>query len=231
MKRTGTGVNCELRHPHLVMIPAKKLIPAPYFVKKPPRDTLRPLVESIRRQGLLAPLGVRRLSGRKRRYEVLFGARRFFACKELGLNKIPCLLYPQNARGELLSLVENLVRSEAASETLKLHARLRDAAPAAFCRTLDLPLPPVLEKERKLRGISLFEETTDEEPPRAPTPKILFRDVRLIANSIDRALELGKSAGFGIEAQKIERGREICYHIRLPRDPNAADPSPFPRAG
>ena len=127
-----------------------------------------------------------------------------------------------------MSLSENLQRAGDASDALLTQARLRGTDPVSLCRSFSLPLPQKLERAHKLQGIDLSGESS---PPAEEAPAPVFRDVRFITTSIDRALEFGKHAGFDVEAQKIERGREICYHIRLPRAPELSVPPDCPRAG
>lgn len=110
--------------------------------------------------------------------------------------------------------------------------RTEDAA--AFSQAENGRCDRTAAKNAPRRGeICLFEE---EDTPVKPRRGVV-RDARLIANSIDRAVQAGQSAGFPVEVQKIERAEEICYRIRLPRKSGAPkDFSPlftgeFPGAG
>ena len=55
----------------------------------PSEDGLSDLVSSICQEGLLQPIGVKRADGH---YIVVFGHRRFEACKRAGLHEIPCIV-------------------------------------------------------------------------------------------------------------------------------------------
>ncbi len=195
---------------------------------------LSDLSESIRRHGLLQPIGVRKKRTRPATYELLFGYRRFLACRALSLPNIPCLIFEERRQGAVLSLCENLQRKTPAKTHLSdTAARLGVPAEELAAR---LPLTDVTkcEKPPKQREFSLFLEEVAPAPER--TQKGLVRDVRLVANSIDRAINAGKDAGFPIDSQKIERAREIWYHIRLPRLATGGHatilfPDDFPNAG
>ena len=55
----------------------------------PSEDGLSDLVSSICQEGLLQPIGVKKHDGH---YAVVFGHRRFEACKRAGLHEIPCII-------------------------------------------------------------------------------------------------------------------------------------------
>ena len=68
------------------------------------------LAESIRYNGLLNPLVVRRSANA---YEIICGARRYRASLAAGLRKIPCLLIDADDRtAAVLKLTENIHHSE-----------------------------------------------------------------------------------------------------------------------
>lgn len=81
-------------------------------------EELANLIESIRKHGVLEPALVRRSRRPKavrrdtqERFELISGFRRYFACKKLGLNTIPCLLVDADDQAAFeISLVENLQR-------------------------------------------------------------------------------------------------------------------------
>lgn len=78
-----------------------------------PRQTigdLSELVDSIREKGVLEPLIVR---PRGDGYQIIAGERRWRACKQLGLEKIPCIIKDVDDRELLeLALIENLQRKD-----------------------------------------------------------------------------------------------------------------------
>ncbi len=71
---------------------------------------LASLTESIRQNGILQPLTVRKNGGE---YRLIAGERRLRAAKIAGLKQVPCLiLQADESHGALLSLLENLQRED-----------------------------------------------------------------------------------------------------------------------
>ena len=92
-------------------IPVDQIEPNP----QQPRRTFDPaqlqsLKESISSDGLLQPIVVRRKGVG---YELIAGERRWRACRDLGLSRIPAMIRPAEDQQQLiLALVENLQRSD-----------------------------------------------------------------------------------------------------------------------
>ena len=81
--------------------------PRKYFDK----DKMFELKESIKNNGLLQPITVRKISGGK--YEIIAGERRYRACRELGMENIPAIeINTGDARGYELSVLENVQRED-----------------------------------------------------------------------------------------------------------------------
>ena len=75
------------------------------------RDKLRELAVSIRHNGIIQPLVVRRVSSTE--YELVAGERRLRAAAMCGIKKVPCLLIScSDSQAGILSLVENVQRAE-----------------------------------------------------------------------------------------------------------------------
>ena len=95
----------------LVQIPADEIRPN----RAQPRHTfdedgLRSLAESIKQNGLLQPVCVRKVVGG---YELIAGERRLRACRMAGMKAIPCLVSGCDARqSAVLALLENLQRRD-----------------------------------------------------------------------------------------------------------------------
>ena len=72
-------------------------------------DSVEDLKASIKASGLLCPIAVRWKDGY---YEVVAGSRRYRACREIGLKKIPCNVLPQigDDMAYELATAENIVR-------------------------------------------------------------------------------------------------------------------------
>ncbi|HET9807643.1 MAG TPA: ParB/RepB/Spo0J family partition protein [Nitrososphaeraceae archaeon] len=73
-------------------------------------DNMNDLMRSILEKGLLQPIIVRMIND-KNYYEIVAGYRRYFACKKLGLKKIPCQIVDiTDMEAFEISLVENVQR-------------------------------------------------------------------------------------------------------------------------
>lgn len=74
-------------------------------------EEIRNLAESIKSQGLLQPIIMRKNGNR---YEIISGERRFRALKHLGNNKIPSIIKAKISDNEMLemALVENIQRED-----------------------------------------------------------------------------------------------------------------------
>lgn len=86
-------------------------------------ESLQELVESIREQGIIQPLIVRRAGGK---YELIAGERRWRAAKTLALKQAPVILREATDREVLeLALIENLQRADlSVVEEAKAYSRL-----------------------------------------------------------------------------------------------------------
>ena len=126
--------NCG-RHRELCnLMPCKTLTPAPSRVSHDPSvvwlptasidepgaehnsrgsykdSSIRELAESLRNEGFLQPLCVRRKGGR---FELVFGVRRFRAATQAGLSEVPCTIRDaDDDQALLLNAVENLHREQ-----------------------------------------------------------------------------------------------------------------------
>ncbi|MFD1828972.1 MULTISPECIES: ParB/RepB/Spo0J family partition protein [Streptomyces] len=121
--RTGGGVSRETEGAesavgdgtagaHFAEVPIDAITPNP----RQPRevfdeDALAELVTSIREVGLLQPVVVRQLGSE--RYELIMGERRWRACREAGLERIPAIIRATEDEKLLLdALLENLHRAQ-----------------------------------------------------------------------------------------------------------------------
>ena len=60
-------------------------------------------------------------------------------------------------------------------------------------------------------------EASAEDARRAPVRRVVVKDVRILLNSVDRAIFAGREAGIDLEATKTEDEGFICYSIRIPK--------------
>lgn len=74
-------------------------------------ETLAELAESIRAQGIIQPIVVRRLANQY--FEIIAGERRWQAAKLAGLSKVPCLVKAVDDRATMaIALIENIQRED-----------------------------------------------------------------------------------------------------------------------
>ena len=69
------------------------------------------LAQSIKKNGLIQPIAVRK--GKKNRYEIIAGERRWIAAQKAGLHEVPVLVLDLNDNQSLeLAIIENIQREE-----------------------------------------------------------------------------------------------------------------------
>lgn len=95
---------------HILLIPQTEIVPNP---NQPRRnfnaDELESLAESIRVNGILQPINVRRTETGQ--FELIAGERRLRAARIVGLEKIPCILIEATEeKSAVYSLIENIQR-------------------------------------------------------------------------------------------------------------------------
>jgi len=95
----------------LVDLSLDEIVPNPIQPRKTIEDaSLTELSESIRANGLISPIVVRRVDSR---YEIIAGERRFRAAKMAGLDRIPVIVREcPDDEAYRLSLIENLQRED-----------------------------------------------------------------------------------------------------------------------
>ena len=92
----------------VVEIEVDKIIPNPYQPRKQFDDDIEGLTESIRQNGLLQPLTVRK---NNEKYELVAGERRLRAVKSLGFETVQCIIIDITERNSaVMALVENIQR-------------------------------------------------------------------------------------------------------------------------
>jgi len=90
-------------------IPVNKIKANRFGLREINEDMVREVSNSVRSQGLLQPIMVRRLNGE---FEVVFGLHRLEACKRLGWEKIPAIVVEISEEEAFLTcVVENLQRN------------------------------------------------------------------------------------------------------------------------
>ena len=89
-----------------------QILPNPYQPRKIfDEEELSGLSESIRCNGILQPLSVRRTTCGN--YEIIAGERRFRACKQAGLEYVPCIVMDvDEQKSAILAILENIQRHD-----------------------------------------------------------------------------------------------------------------------
>ena len=88
---------------------------------------LKELADSIKEHGVLQPIVVTPIEGKKDQYQVVAGERRLRAAKDIGLKKIPAIVRSLSAQNRLeLSIIENAQREDlTAIELATAYAKLK----------------------------------------------------------------------------------------------------------
>lgn len=74
-------------------------------------DKLKGLIQSIRKNGIIQPLGVRQIA--KNKYELIYGHRRLAAAKALEMPTVPCIISDvSNQNSFIFALIENIQREK-----------------------------------------------------------------------------------------------------------------------
>ncbi len=97
----------------LTHLPIEQLAPGRYQPRREmSKDALAELAQSIRTQGVLQPVIVRRLAG-SQRFEIVAGERRWRAAQQAGLLEIPAVIRVlDDATALKVALIENLQRAD-----------------------------------------------------------------------------------------------------------------------
>ncbi|MCK4840935.1 MAG: ParB/RepB/Spo0J family partition protein [Methylococcales bacterium] len=76
-------------------------------------ETLQELADSIKAQGVIQPIIVRRLAGQNEKYEIIAGERRWRAAQLAALQEVPVVIKDIDDRGAIaVSLIENIQRED-----------------------------------------------------------------------------------------------------------------------
>lgn len=122
----------------VLSIPVAELSPNPFQPRRKfDQEGLRELADSIRENGILQPLTVRRTT---QGWQLVAGERRLRAARLAGLSEVPCLECPaDDETSALLALMENLQRRD-------LHYLEEAAALASFIRKTGMTQEAAAEK-------------------------------------------------------------------------------------
>lgn len=130
--------------PGYAEIPVSRIEANPFQPRKEfDPETLRELADSIRAEGLLQPIVVRRVG---EKYQLIAGERRWRACQSLQLKTLPArIIEASDATSASISLIENLQRAE-------LNPIEESLGYASLIRDFDLTQEEVAERVGKGRA-------------------------------------------------------------------------------
>lgn len=117
MKKFGLGKGLKALIPEvkaeeeIMYIPVEKILPNPHQPRMSfPPESLEELASSIKEQGILQPILVRKLGDR---YQLIVGERRYKAAIKAGNTSIPAIIKDYSPEKSLeVSLIENLQRED-----------------------------------------------------------------------------------------------------------------------
>ena len=95
----------------LLLVPTDQIRASPWQARNEfSQPELDALTESIRQNGLLQPISLRKVP---EGYQLIAGERRLRACRQAGMDKVPAILYEQeDAQTAALGLLENIQRKD-----------------------------------------------------------------------------------------------------------------------
>ena len=95
----------------VIQVDVDRIAPNPYQPRRD-FDGLEELAQSIRQNGILQPLTIRKENG-KDDFELVAGERRLRAAKLAGLTSVPCILVEMTGRNSaVMALIENIQRQQ-----------------------------------------------------------------------------------------------------------------------
>ncbi len=146
----------------LLQLPVSKIKPSPHQARKVfNKEEIASLAQSIKMNGLLQPISVRKSVSDC--YELIAGERRLRACKLAGIEKIPAILYDfEEAQSASLSLLENIQRKDLnpfeQAEGIKEIIEIWDCTQIEAARRLGMAQPTLANKLRLLNLEDAFRE-------------------------------------------------------------------------
>jgi ParB family transcriptional regulator, chromosome partitioning protein len=99
-------------HKEYILCPLSDIVPNPNQPRKLfSKESLSELAASIEEKGVIQPVLLREIGGGK--YEIVAGERRYRACLQIGLERVPAIVKEANANEVLeLALIENIQRQD-----------------------------------------------------------------------------------------------------------------------
>ena len=197
-------------------IPVGDVVISPINVRQDVGDVSE-LADSIRSQGILEPLIARRAADGN--YEVIVGARRLTAARQIGLPSVPVMVQDISDSDAIVrSLTENLQRGDLSlEERVQAFKNLQELAPETYGDTSELARVIGRRPASVLRDFEAFDALTKLRPsgieikPNIPPSSSQRREGRVIPEAHATMLEQAISA----VRDKIPQGREESVYKEL----------------
>ena len=250
----------------VIQVEVEKIEPNPYQPRRT-FDDIDSLAQSIKQNGLLQPLTVRRTDDG---YQLVAGERRLRAAKMLGMEFVPCIPVTITERNSaVMALIENIQRkdlsyfdeAEAIAKLIDFYGMTQEDAAIKLGKSqpsianklrllkLDEEVREKLSeyglterharallrlkcKSQQLDTIEVFHdrnlnvETAEryidtilqKEQDMASLKKrsVIFKDVRLFVNTLNKAVEMMKAAGIDADSKRIQNEDYIEYIVKIP---------------
>lgn len=207
----------------VLLLPQDSILPNPDQPRKRfDYDELEGLAQSIRQNGILQPVTVRRRTdGKNVKFELVAGERRLRAARLVGLTKIPAIETDADEKSSaVLSLIENLQRqdlnffeeAEAVQRLVEKYSMSREEAADKLGRALEIITDRHLNVQESER---LIEQMLNRRKKKNPIKGI--RDIRVFINTLNHAVEAIRRAGIDADAAKSETEEYVEYTVRIPK--------------
>lgn len=154
----------EVTKKEMVQIPLGRLHRFPeHPYKVEDNEEMEALAESIREQGILTPLLVRRVEGSETDYELISGHRRAYAAAKAGLETVPAFVVSLDRNEAAIALVDSNLHRERLLPSEKAFAyKLKAEALAHQGKHLDLTSGQLVPKSDQNRTTAQIGEPSGE---------------------------------------------------------------------
>ena len=254
----------------VIQVEVDKIEPNPYQPRRK-FDDIENLAQSIKQNGLLQPITVRRT---EEGYQLVAGERRLRAAKMLGMEVVPCIPVTITERNSaVMALIENIQRrdlsyfdeAEAIETLIDFYGMTQEDAAIKLGKSqpsianklrllkLDKEVREKLSEYRlterhartllriqckgqqldivetfhsKNMNVETAERYIDtflqKERDMASLKKrsVVFKDVRLFVNTLNKAVEMMKAAGIEADSKRIQNEEYIEYIVKIPMKKN-----------
>ena len=217
----------------IYFLPIDQIHPSPFQARRTfEEQELAGLAQSIRENGLLQPISVRKAA---EGYELVAGERRLRACKLAQMTTIPAILCSYaDEQTAALGLLENIQRTdlnpfEQAQGLLQLTGDQRqfvldnNLTERHARAVLRLPenrrseaLINIAKRRLNARQTDRYIEQLLNSTAKGRHRISMVRDVRIFVNTIDHAIRLMTDNGVPATAHREEKDGYIEYTVRIP---------------